>query len=121
MRHFIHQFTKLFLTIAVLVAMTGIGFAHRIAPAADVDESLLAYVQAGGSLEDLCGDADFGAGHSETCEACRLVDGAVVPQAGTAAALQVAPSPQQKQNGAPFVAFAQAFNPSCPVRAPPLV
>jgi len=120
MRHSIDQFTKLCLTIAVLVAMTSVGFAHRVA-SPDVDEGLLAYVQAGGSLDDLCGGADFGAGHGETCDACRLVDGAVVPLAGIDAVAQISPSQQQTQNNTPFAAFAQALNPSCPVRAPPVV
>jgi hypothetical protein len=120
MRHFIHHFTKFCLTIAVLFAMTGIGFAHKVA-SPDIDESLLAYVQAGGALDDLCGDADFGEGHGQSCEACRLVDGAVVPAFGVVAVSRIEPSPLETRYGKPFVAFAQTLNPSCPVRAPPVV
>ena len=120
MRHFIHHFTKFCLTIAVLFAMTGIGFAHKVA-SPDIDESLLAYVQAGGALDDLCGDADFGEGHGQSCEACRLVDGAVVPTFGVVAVSQIDPSQPVTWYCKPIAAFAQTLNPSCPVRGPPVL
>jgi len=120
MRYLINQFTKLCLTFVVLIAMTGSGFAHRVA-APDLDESLLAYVQAGGALEDICGGAGSGEGNSQACDACRLVDGAVVPFIEKAATSQISSSAFQTQIVSQFVVIAQTINPSCPARAPPAV
>jgi len=65
------------LVLALLVALGASGFAHRAATPAP-DEALLAYVQAGGSLSEICAD-EFEGGHAEKCDACRLADCAAVP------------------------------------------
>lgn len=120
MRYLAHQFSRLFLTFAVLVAMAGAGFAHRFATP-DIDDSLLAYVAAGGALGDICNDAgqwDGGAGH---CDACRLVDGAVVPSAAVLTHSEIGANLLQAGRYAAPAPFAPAANPGCPVRAPPMV
>lgn len=66
--------------LALLVAFATAGLSHRAASQLP-DPDLVAYVQAGGALSDICGDADGGA-HlgASTCEACRLVGVAVLPE-----------------------------------------
>jgi hypothetical protein len=120
MRYLAHQLSRLLLTFAVLVAMAGVGFAHRFATL-DVDDSLLAYVAAGGALGDICNDAgqwDGGGGH---CDACRLVYGAVVPSAAVLTPSEIDANLLQAERYAAPAPFAPAANPGCPVRAPPMV
>ena len=69
--------------IALAIALTAVGFAHRAALTGMTPE-LAAYVAAGGELSDICGIAD---GEENTpialdCEACRLTDNAVQPIIG---------------------------------------
>ncbi|SIT82957.1 hypothetical protein SAMN05421665_1574 [Yoonia rosea] len=120
MRYLASQFSRFFLTFAVLVAMAGAGFAHRFATP-DIDDSLLAYVAAGGALADICSDAgqwDAGGGH---CDACRLVYGAVVPSAAIAAPSELEAHLLHVAGYAAAAPSAHAANPACPVRAPPMV
>lgn len=75
--------SRLILVIALSVAMTAVGFAHR-APERGPDPDYLAYLAAGGSADDLC-DSDAqngGGGHdiASGCEACRLVASMVLPE-----------------------------------------
>src|SRR6056297_2860840 len=66
--------------LALLVAFATAGLSHRAASQLP-DPDLVAYVQAGGVLSDICGDADGGAHPgASTCEACRLVGVAVLPE-----------------------------------------
>ncbi|MEJ8560116.1 hypothetical protein QTO30_01905 [Yoonia sp. GPGPB17] len=118
MRHLMTSFARLLVVLAVAVAMTGSSFAHRGAPA-DVDDSLLAYVAAGGSLDDLCGQPGFGGG-GETCDACRLVDVAVVAANTTVRLSEIAVTLHQRMGAIPALRVAQTANPACPVRAPPV-
>ncbi|PJI92480.1 hypothetical protein BC777_1332 [Yoonia maricola] len=120
MHRLIIPFARLFVILAIAVAMTGSGFGHRVA-ASEADESLLAYVAAGGALDDLCGQGGFGAGGYDTCDACRLMDGAVVPVSGTAGLPAINASLLQGQIIAAVAPTAQVINLSCPVRAPPVV
>jgi len=60
--------------IALAIALTFVGFAHR-APSTGMEPELAAYVAAGGQLSDICGTVDGeGAPASFKCEACRIVD-----------------------------------------------
>ena len=120
MRYLPTSIARLFVVLALAVAMTGLSFAHRVAPA-DVDDSLLAYVAAGGALDDLCGQPGFGAGGGETCDACRLVDGAVVPANVTVRLSEIDANWHQRPRTKPALRVAQTANPACPVRAPPVV
>ncbi|QYX56884.1 hypothetical protein K1T73_00230 [Roseovarius sp. SCSIO 43702] len=65
------------LTVVLGFALTG--FAHRVG-ASDTDPGLAAYLDAGGSLAEICGDvgSDDHA-KSQICEACRLVGAAILP------------------------------------------
>ncbi|MCK0097629.1 hypothetical protein MWU60_18795 [Yoonia sp. F2084L] len=120
MRGFIALFTRFFVVIALAFAMAGSSFAHRIAPS-DIDESLLAYVAAGGVLDDLCGADGYGAGNGETCDACRLVDSAVAPTAVATTPSDVDTSLLQTRKRVSVNPLIDVSNPSCPVRAPPFV
>ncbi|WP_386679730.1 hypothetical protein [Loktanella sp. R86503] len=73
------QTSGLFVVIAVIIAMASTGFAHRFV-SQPLDPALTAYVAAGGSLADICGQTDGSSHHSlQSCEACQLVNAAVVP------------------------------------------
>lgn len=66
------------IVIALALALTSIGFAHRVGPSAMTPE-LAAYLAAGGQLSDLCGTADGeGQPAQSNCEACRISDTATV-------------------------------------------
>ncbi|MEP2781886.1 MAG: hypothetical protein ABJO67_20835 [Pseudoruegeria sp.] len=72
------QKSKLFVVIALICAMASFGFAHRLV-AEPVDSDMRAYIAAGGSLEDICGFTDAPSHQAaQSCEACRLVDAAVL-------------------------------------------
>ena len=59
--------------LALTVALVSAAWAHR-GPAIDITDDVLAYVAAGGSLDDLCGP-EGPIGHAaDACDACRLVD-----------------------------------------------
>lgn len=120
MQTLVHQLSRFFLTFAVLVAMAGTGFAHRVM-AADVDDSLLAYVAAGGALADICGDTGHASNAAGPCDACRLVDGAVVPAAAVVAPSEAHANLLQVAHLATSAPVATCANPACPVRAPPVV
>lgn len=82
MRATIYKFRDWFVVIALAIALTSVGFAHRLAPTGITPE-LAAYVAAGGQLSDICGAAD---GDNKTvasdCEACRLTDNIEQPRIG---------------------------------------
>jgi hypothetical protein len=69
--------SRIALTLALLFALAGIGFAHR-APQLD-DAGKLAFLMAGGTLADVCdegGDAGMAGGD---CPACHLPAVVMVP------------------------------------------
>jgi hypothetical protein len=79
MRATICKFHDWFVVIALAIALTSVGFAHRLAPNGITPE-LAAYVAAGGQLSDICGAADGdNTPVSSDCEACRLTDNFVQP------------------------------------------
>lgn len=113
--------SRLMVVAALLVALTGSAVAHRTqGPPATAD--LLAYVAAGGSLDDLCGGDDGSSGVGMAgCDACRLVDTAALPTA-TGTGVSVASFSATSAVPAPHVVSpACAPDPSHPVRAPPVV
>ena len=68
---------RLLTTIAVVVSLNTFSFAHQQA-GPQVTPELQAYLDNGGTLEDICGM--YGTPETEEhadCPACRLVDGAV--------------------------------------------
>ncbi len=64
---------RLTVVLALVVALAGTAWAHR-GPTIEITEDVLAYVAAGGSLDDLCGPEGNAAFAHQTCDACRLVD-----------------------------------------------
>ncbi len=79
MRRLHVPFAKLLVVVALFVAMAGTGFAHRFA-AEDMTPQLRAYLEAGGSLSDLCIDHDMPSHEASTsCDACRLVHSVALP------------------------------------------
>lgn len=90
---------KLFVVFAFAVAMAAVGFGHRGFNARAMDPAYIAFVAAGGTAQDLCEGHEAlasGAGHSEHqaaggCDACRLVDAAMVPAVEPAADPWLAP------------------------------
>jgi predicted metal-binding membrane protein len=63
---------RLSVVLALVVALVASAWAHR-GPSVALSDEVLAYVAAGGSLDDLCTDGNGEVAH-ETCDACRLVD-----------------------------------------------
>ncbi|KJZ19624.1 hypothetical protein [Loktanella sp. S4079] len=75
---FAKQFwAKLTITLALLVALGGVGLAK---PQQPISADAIAYLMAGGSWEDLCGNTDGPDLHGH-CPACHLVAAAVLPAA----------------------------------------
>jgi hypothetical protein len=67
-----YRLINILASIAVSIAMFGIGFGHRVSIPSD-DVALNEYIQSGGLLQDLCGiplDGEAQGGNS--CEACRI-------------------------------------------------
>lgn len=81
---------KLIVVLALSLALAGTGFAHRGLTTNAANEAYLAFVAAGGTAQDLCQEhagQDTAPGHSNHgtvggCEACRLVDTALVLATG---------------------------------------
>lgn len=104
-----------------MLAMATSGFAHRIV-AQDIDPDLRAFIQVGGSINDLCGALD-GSDHmgSQTCEACLLIAGAFIPPTDFICAMLLG-----QQAIAPIVARvdpqpSSEIDLSRPVRGPPAI
>jgi hypothetical protein len=119
MRHLIAPFARLAVVVALIFVMAGSGLGHRFA-APETDEALLAYVQAGGALDDLCGEGGL-ASHmgGQSCDACRLVDGAMVPPAEFVFAASIGQFIPSTELSATQVLACGAVDPSRPARAPP--
>ena len=72
-----HKF-RLLVVFALFCALANSGFAHRFV-SQPFNPALAAFVNAGGSLDDICGDTEGSShGNAQTCEACRLVNAAVL-------------------------------------------
>lgn len=121
MRHALTPFARFSVVFALLVAMAGTGFAHRVVPQ-DLDDGLKSYLAAGGTLAELCGDAEQGShGAGQTCDACRLVDSVLLPKASQAPASGLG-RPRVACHLSPTqVVATSAQDPAHPVRAPPAV
>lgn len=68
---------RIALTLALLFALAGIGFAHR-APQPD-DAGKLAFLMAGGTLADVCDAGDDAGMAGGDCPACHLPAVVIVP------------------------------------------
>ncbi len=109
------------LVAALVVAMAGAGVGRVTAPAAP-DPALVAFLAAGGSLDDLCLDGGHGPGGERGhCEACLL--GALAAPAAPAHGLgrASAPLPMARGRLGALVIRGRRFRSARRPRAPPLV
>ena len=111
-----HIYLRLTLVAILLVALGTSGFAHRFVPA---DDALTAYVAAGGSYADICADAGID-GATQSCDACRLVDTAAVPIADRSCTAVVDRVQRLVFTASRALDPASGFDPTRPVRAPPV-
>ena len=79
MRHRISIVGRLFTTLALMVALVGLGTASP-AQHSEMDADLAAYLAAGGTFADLCGGTtDPRKPMHKHCAACHLIAAAVLP------------------------------------------
>lgn len=111
--------SKLLVVLALICALAGSGFAHRVAEPSG-EPALAAYVLAGGSLAELCGDVD-GPRHDilQSCEACRLVNSAVLAEHDTVVASVVGKPSRLEVSGHQSAFTATRLDQSRLVRGPP--
>lgn len=111
--------SRIALTLALLFALVGIGFAHR-APQPE-EAAKLAFLMAGGSLADLCHDGGDDGQPGRDCPACHLP--AVVMVAALDVPVRVADLAFVAKVVAPRASRAARVvrDPGHGLRAPPLV
>lgn len=121
MRKTASYLSRLFAVIAVTLAMATSGFAHRVA-AHEMDPALIAFVQAGGSLNELCGDlTDTQHNDGQLCEACRLYASISVPPVAFSVAAILNGRMIALTAAAVDIPITAVIDQSRPVRAPPVV
>ena len=104
--------------VALLACLAAI-LAGAVAPAAaPADPRLAAFLAAGGTLDDICGEAGHGAAGDRHCDACLLLGPALLPETGAAASPRTARAvaADERTAAAPGAAPRSANQP----RAPPL-
>lgn len=109
-----------FLMVFVLGgAMTTMTLAHRTNVQVP-DGDMLAFLQAGGTLAELCGTFDEnGEGTTQDCEACRLIDSVAKPSTANVGHLQYRLQTQQMQRRAQARHHAKPLDATRLSRAPP--
>ncbi|MGC3937562.1 hypothetical protein ACOTTU_07110 [Roseobacter sp. EG26] len=112
-------FFNFLLATVLILATASLGIAHKSAPT-DLDPYLTAYLQAGGSLSDICGDLE-GDPHRTTrdCDACRLMDGALAARNMSEFRLKVTAHIQRMRLRAQLRHHAKPLDPAQQTRAPP--
>ena len=110
------------LTLLLLLALASLPFAHRATAQVQQDPAFIAFIQAGGTLSDLCDGPLEGQNHAALdCEACRIVNALILPNPADVflprAALHFATPRLTRALGAPR---SPAGAPP-PVRGPPFV
>lgn len=118
MRVTVPFFAKVLAVCALIVAMAGSGFAHKV-ERSELSPDLAAYVAAGGLLIDICGTGGQTEAGGVKCDACRLIGAAVVPlDTGLGPVVLTAPARKMA-----FVAKrlrnSQGLDPARLTRAPP--
>lgn len=104
--------------LVALIAWLAAVLAGAVAPAAaPADPRLAAFLAAGGTLADICGEAGHGSGGDRHCGACLYLGPALLPEAGVAAGVRaaLAAGPQARATVGPRAAVRLANAP----RAPP--
>lgn len=109
------------LLVALLtVALGAVSFAHRGMSLPDPGFS--AYLVAGGSADDLCGDHGAPDEHdsaAKTCEACRLIAAIALPEMARAPAPRLRPARDLAPVPQPQHPPARIAHAAPPTRAPP--
>ncbi|MFG6559755.1 polyketide synthase [Sulfitobacter sp. 1A15299] len=68
------------LTLLLLLALASLPFAHRATAQVQQDPAFIAFIQAGGTMSDLCDGPLEGQSHGALdCEACRIVNALILP------------------------------------------
>ena len=68
------------LTLLLVLALASLPFAHRATAQVQQDPAFIAFIQAGGTLSDLCDGTLEGQNHAALdCEACRIVNALILP------------------------------------------
>ena len=118
MRHKFGIVSRLLTTLALLLAL---GVAGLFTPAKQpvLTDDVIAYLAAGGSFADLCGDTTDPSRIGAHCPACHLIAFAVLPAAQVAAPQILAADYQRLVAVAQNIAHAQALDPVRLSRAPP--
>lgn len=110
---------RLMIVVSLFAAITTVGFAHKTS-VSDIDPDLLAYVAAGGALEDICGASDDAPhGMTRSCDACRLVDTADCPPHSAALRHAAMVHTRQLQHVAQLRHHAKPLDAAQQTRAPP--
>lgn len=104
--------------LSVVTAVSGLAHRHH---APDLRTDSFAYIWAGGSLADICGDPNSIHDFSETCDACRLVGPALLPGTGVAYGSFLPTTPRWPVLARSASLISSPSDPSRPVRAPPAV
>jgi hypothetical protein len=108
--------------IAALLALAVVvlGFGHQHAPAVPADPMLAAYLQTGGTLEDLCLDDDPSHAAAQDCPVCTLAKAmGLSPDIGAIAVTTLGTKMAQPRAGDLFAHLHAPRAP--PARAPPAV
>ena len=71
-------FLRPLLTLLLVLALASLPFGHRTTATAQDDPALIAFVEAGGTLADICDGPGEGLHAALDCEACRNMAGGVL-------------------------------------------
>lgn len=111
--------TSRLLSALLALALVMVGFGHRPVQSAPADPALLAYLQAGGTLDALClAEGDAPGPMAQDCPVCTLAHAMALAPAPVAPATRACPEPLRLS--VPGQAPAQAHMPRAPpARGPP--
>lgn len=110
---------RLLISLALVVALATSGLGHRVSAQPQSPE-LASYIAAGGTLADLCGGQDGQPGlFASDCEACRLVNAAILNPPCTGAALVLSEPARKLSFVAKTIQNTRPADPARQPRAPP--
>lgn len=121
MRVIVSSFLRLALVFVFGCAMITMTLAHRTNVQVP-DGDMLAFLQAGGTLAELCGSfGENGEGTTQDCEACRLIDTVAKPSTADAMDIQYRLLTEQMQRCAQARHHAKPLDATRLSRAPPQI
>jgi hypothetical protein len=111
--------SRLVTTFVLFVALGAAGMSAPIKQPAPTDD-VLAYLAAGGSFADLCGDTtDPSKATVAHCPSCHLLTAAVLPDVHLGPAIELPGDYTRLVAVAQNIRITQALDPACLSRAPP--